>query len=539
MFNYSSFVNELDKRQIEPTQMGINQGKTARLFVFSPSTLPNQILRPYKYDFNDALIGDLVDAAEMKQVVGPGGKGITSPNINRAILPTLTGVPLDTTACSRQYTFVLIVDIEPMAHAFRHAASGPDMRLIATGFCIDEPINPITETCNENCVLCFTRSNITRIQVSHRPQGSNTNISNTNDVDIVNEMNSQLSPNADLYIGCPGDIRNLVTASADGTLCGTYGTLALGHVKENETSHQIPGMIKTPKIQFGNIVHALDKGIDYADIHESGDRIDSDISIAPAATTPYDLAKSSFDGNVINSQSHYPTRGIDVTKPMALRELTYIFGSNLDIVRYNIPSQVTWDVYPQEKMTKRNMMCSMVSASLSNLVPTCGLSHVIFRYDSYYKPSIYASESEGVWKFESAGTLVNCDERRQMNCIEQFKMYLESELFPIIYVIGGHFTLMAYVNVTGEILLDLIYNDETEQLQPGEGFYSTSARLGGLTNPMVAPLDVINHNAIELNNIADKVIFKKCGSPLFDKPIISTEPRNTQTNRASIYANLI
>lgn len=527
MFNYSSFVSDLNQRQLEPSQVGLGHGNTAKIYFFTPSAIPTQILRSYKYDFNDALISDLLDAGNMSEAMSPSGKGISSPQINRAILPTLNGVPLDMSNYSNQYTFVLIVDTEPIAHPFRRESGGPDTRLIATGYCIDEPINMMTNTCNENCVLCFTRSNLTRVQLTHGPNRTTMNIANTGDVDIVNELNSQLSQEA-LYVGCPGDIRQLATSANDGTFVGVYGDLALNHVKPDTPSRQIPGMIKTPKIQLGNIVHSLEKGISYAELHESGDLVDSDVSGITATRTPYELARDSFNCNVMHSQSHFPTRSLDVSRPMMLGTLMMLFQNDIDVIPYRIPQQVTWDVYPQEKMTKRNMMCAMISASLSNLVPTCGLSHIMFRYDSFHKPSIYASESEGSWKFEQAGTLVECDERKQLACIEQFKMYLESELFPIIFVIGGHFTLMAYVNVTGEILLDLIYNDDTEQLQPGEGMYTTSARLGGLTNPMVAPLEILNHNATELNDITDKVLFQRCGGQsLFNKPLIESIPQNT------------
>ena len=196
---------------------------------------------------------------------------------------------------------------------------------------------------------------------------------------------------------------------------------------------------------------------------------------------------------------------------------------NIDIVPFEIPIASAWDATPQDTMTARNSMSSMLSASLSNLVPSCGLANIMFRYSSYAQagPGMI-NHGQGVWKIENYGMLVESPPYKQESAITMFKNYFEMELAPILKVVRGDFDLLAYVDVMGYILIDLVFKDDYLTMNQHEGFYETSSRLGGFMNPMVADLGILHHNAIQLDTLVADTINKKLGPEAYFKPIIET-----------------
>jgi hypothetical protein len=236
-----------------------------------------------------------------------------------------------------------------------------------------------------------------------------------------------------------------------------------------------------------------------------------------------------FNENVIGSHSLLPKNSIDTSRPISMDNLMYLFP-DLEIVPFEIPMTSPWDATPQDEMTARNSMSSMLSASLSNLVPSCGLAHIFFRYASYMQngPNTFIQNGEGVWEIINFGTLVECDQRRQEGCVRMFQEYFLMELVPILKLVRGDFDLMAYVDASGYILIDLNYKDDFHR-QLGEGFYETSSRLGGFINPMLTDLNTLNHNATQLEALVTNTIGRKMGIAGSQYPLFESQPEPVMT----------
>ena len=524
MFNTEAFQHDIQQRSVpNAAAQVVDSGKRAMLYVFTPTIIPSQFLRPYQYNFNGNLVDEIVTAKErLNCAVAPNGLGLSSDLVNKSILPTASGIPIDTTGLQTQYTFVLVADTSPSVSTRRSALS-PTTRLIATGFCTDEPINmhSIDKSINPSAILMFTKTNTSYISPTMGSFGIENKVSSASDLDVVNEMNGLLA-NQDLFLATPQDIRSTVFSggvNSDGTIMGAYGELCLNNVKQNESGKLISGALKTPKIQLGQIMQALDRSIDYTTALNDGfsSNIGPDVMPDMAET-----ARSAFDQNVAGSRQPLPRSGIDTSRPISMADLVYMFP-NLDIIPIEIPLASAWDSTPQDAMTARNSMSSMLSASLSNLVPSCGLADIMFRYSSYATvgPSVTTSQY-GVWKIDKYDMLVPCPQHKEESAVITFQNYFEMELAPILKVVRGDFDLFAYVDVMGYILIDLVFKDDHLTMNQYEGFYETSSRLGGLLNPMVADLGVLNHNAIQLDTLVTDTIDKKLGPTRHFSPIIET-----------------
>jgi hypothetical protein len=90
-----------------------------------------------------------------------------------------------------------------------------------------------------------------------------------------------------------------------------------------------------------------------------------------------------------------------------------------------------------------------------------------------------------------------------------FEQQIRDCLFPTLKLMGGEFDLMAYVNTTGEILVDLHFRDSPRDIAIGDGFYETNARLGGIINPLIGTANHINTNALQLQGLLDNLISAK------------------------------
>ena len=524
MFNYENFEHDLTNRSVpmQNATLETGNGKKATLFVFSPSIMPTQVLRPYVYNFTPNLVDELVESkSSMQKAIAPNGLGLLSQNMKTAILPDVNGIPIDTATMSNQWTFVLIIDAIP-PNSNRTAIMSPTSRVISTGFCSEEPVNPITKTLNPNAVLMFTKTNTSYITHGMGTTGVSTDVSNASDLDVVSELNGMVTPGTDLFIGTPQDIRSMISNSPDG-MTGVYGELCLSNAKADQDGRLISNTLKTPMIQLGNIATALDQAVDF-----SMARSDSIMSpLVDKLEDPVEIAKAMFDGNVRGSTELQPRNSLDVTKPMTIQQLMYIFNGALEVYPFQINPSNPWDSTPQDIMSPRNQMSSMISASLSNLVPAMGIANITFRYASSVPNSFMSAiNTKGVWEIYNAVMIVPTNPAKEEASLKLFMEYFEMELTPIVRLVNGEFDLLCHVDMSGSVLLDLIYRDDPYSHQLGQGFYDTSCRLGGFLNPMIGSLDTINHNATQLDSLITDTLCKKIGPSKFMRPIIENEPNN-------------
>ncbi len=543
MFNYDTFSSDMSHKSVPGTAAHFvaSSSKHATLYVFSPSIIPGQVLRSYVYDFSPNLPDQLL-ASQQRNVNRVSGLGISkySPEVNSSILPSINGVALDTTALSTQWTFVLQIDTTP-PHGNRIAVASPRTRIIATGFCTEEPINPMTNTINPRAVLMFTKSSTSQVANKLTQNGVSVTVSNSSDLDNVSELNNMITYNNDLYMGTPRDIRTAISHADGAERVGAYGTLCLGNMKLDEGARMIPGQLKTPKVQLNDILQSVESAVDYTTAVT--DSIISDTFASTKFDDPLTTAKTVFDESVLGSQHSLPMNSIDTSKPMSLDQLGFIFGSDLEVVPFRVPLTNSWETTSQHDMSKRNQMSAMISASLSNLVPACGLANITFRYMSYtFNGPMIMDENTGCWEIMGYGTLVECNEITLNNAINSFKHYFEVELVPIIKLVNGAFNVLVHIDSTGYILVDLVYRDEYE-LKPNEGFYETSSRIGGYVNPLVGTLDTINNNATQLDQLVTDLLCTQLGSERFFKPIIGSDTaplaaapmNNTQPDYSGIF----
>ena len=529
MFDFQKFTNRLQDYSLGQDAFAWHdQMKNAVLYVFSPNMVPTQVLRPYQYNFT----GNFIDALSQthdnlrKVVMQPEGTPLAN-DINKAIMPNPNGIPLDTATINQQWSFVLIVDSQHPSMNARLQTASPIIRTITTGYCSEEPVNPITSTPNPDAILMFTKTSVTTISPRIGPAGMTTKEFCTNDVDLVDDR-VRMMTNQTLFSGTPRDlVKGFGFDRLNNDTLMMPGEACLSNVKDGDGAKMISNQLSTPNIQLGDIVQAIGTGIEVAETTSNG----TTSALTPdVMSDPLDIALDNFNLSVPGSDVTMMRGSLDTSHPLHLRQLM-IFYPNLQIFRVPVPPINSWDTSPADIQTKRNAMSSMLSASMSNLLAASGLASIAFRYDSYAGMTGFGmGDKNGIFHPINWSTIVQCDDNAQVNAVNLFKLLFTRNLVPVVRTYGGEFILMCSIDIVGHILIDIIYRDDCS-FNPGEGWYETSGKLGGFTNPMVADIGTFNTNAQQLAALAHNV----AGNHLlvnpdfaFKPPIINSNPMDMQ-----------
>lgn len=503
-FNYGTIFNEVAPNQ---AQYGAFNRGEATLFVFTPKVLPTQVLRSYEFNFGQEMVNELSHYRSIQEAFAPLGAG-KKDAINRAVLPSAGGQILHSDMFADKWTFVLVIDNDPYRfRQIRTCAPAPAQRLIGVGYFTEEPI--FNGAHNPNSVMIFTHHTSTYKTVQYGLNGATDNFSINHDLDFIGS-NVAHCYNDQLFLSTPRDIMQTVEMTSTNECIGNIGDVMVSNIQGSPA--MVANVLKSPKHFLNNIGEALDVSIQSIE-DERGNHLRSQI-MPTNCSNDAESGRAYFAENVLGSTGTLPTNGLDMSKPMTLSQLDFYYP-NLIVKQFKIPMNSSWNVSPQEHMTARNVGSAMTSAAIQSFASGCGLTSISFGYSSWYKPDAFSTKPCGVWQVYAADTLYPCTPEQQQYCIKKFKGVLEDNLFPSLRSINGEFDLGVIYNASGEIMIDLLYVDDRHQMRPGEAFYETSSRLGGVLNPVMTDHNGLMNNAVQLRGLVDTVLGTKLGPDLF------------------------
>ena len=538
------FEQNLDAQATPNIQFNAMAGQSpgttnATIWFFTPLNLGTQQLRPYVFNFDPNLVDEMAKSRhDMQKTLAPNGLG-TTETVAKAIVPDSEGVPIDTRTMSSQWTFVLMIDRVPSS---TDQVSLPTYltRLIAGGFVIDEPINPATGTLNENAMLVFTKSNMTKVDEIYRGGVKSTMTSSMHHYDVVTEMMQQTVPQGtDLLIGSAENLAGGALMSGDGTYMNVQPVDAyVGNFKAGESAKLLRSGFRMPMIYMGDIGRAIDAGVTGANIGLNAARSEEDAAFG--FENALDKAKTGFIEN-----SHavgYPTtnrfmHGFDASKPISIGGLKILFP-NLTPVFKNTPYDVPWDVTPQNYSHPRNQMSSLIASAISVILPAVGLANIRFRYNSIAGMNQFGlGNPNGVWEIFSYSPLLAFSPAEEKANVQQFQRYFEYEVTPVIRSVCGEFDVTVVADLINDIRVDLnLFNYEQVAPSSDPAWYTTSGKLGGYTDPVLCPTNIYMSNAVALNNLLDGVLPRKLGPEICTdkRPLLSSVPIGMEPTAASV-----
>ena len=487
------------------------------LWLFSPYTMGGQVSRPFVYQFTPELVDQIKQAPSLAYGVGPNGT--KNPAAYSAILPDSTGMILNTSTLDSTWSFVLIINSAPRPVG---AIVTPGFRKVAMGYTIGEPgtpdpNNPDKFLINPSAVLVFThtscRNIVRRVGLDAPSDGL---IDNANqDVDYVNET-AAMFYDQNVLLGTPKEIMQY--ANSDEARIGVmdYGPLQLNSVKAGGNDiRAINNDIKAPRQQLSTIMTAIDNGIDHSQeslptLHKFLDH-DEMYGANGNPMTRVEMAQNTAYNNMPSSTFLSFVTGIDTSKPITLGELDRLYPHMRTFPRIVNRQQYGWDISSQVGcntsgqvapiISARNQMSYLTASVLQAICGSLGIAQVAFSYMSR-QPGAFSRQP--MWHMDDFRLVVPRSVDIEKNIAFQFQRHMGNELLDVIYTLCGDFTMFVMANMGGDISINLMLENYPDAADGS--FYQTSARFGGLMNPMIGTIPIINNNVMQLSNVTQTLV---------------------------------
>ena len=496
-------------------------GDSAVLYLFSKRYMPDQYRRSFVYNFNERVTNEIAEKVERVGTVGgisPGAcylRGVTEAA--EAIKPEAVGQHLNTAIFREQWTFLLIVDRNGLGAPFEQAGGGPvNFRDIYSGWVIDEPVS--TNISNFNTGYSFNPGAL--FNVTHQTRLSSTSMlmstgmcnstSVLSNMDFINGQTAQaindngttvfdLRPErvtAGINVEGGGDGSRVFAGAA---VANTHKSIAVECGLNNPTQHMqriVNGLCDTSRLfrtTTGDLGFIADTN-------------------GVASTLSGQLSCGDGRMGIVNG-------GIDPTIPFTFDKLDKMYpGLKVTVVRQE--SGPTVDYINAGAATPQNVMNSMISSALPDIMINNGLGDVAFTYCSWMNPPMGSNlpGERGTFEFQDVGPLYQSDPSVIASHCDNFRRALFMDLFPLILGSCGDFYLMVRSSISGETIINLNLLDYGSMNQ--KGYYEQSNRFGGLNTSMIGAQNTFENNANQFVNTIQQVLHTaSVPSGTFDYPM--------------------
>ena len=517
--------NTFSDFQREQAQLSMSVGmndQSVIMYAFTPKVMPIQVSRPYVYQFTPQFMDAIQNEIMQPDVTFPyavGKDGSHDPSLKKAILPDSTGMVMDTSLANQLWSFVLVINIPAV---MVNGVLQPAVRQIAVGYISDEPADMMGNM-NPSAVVMFTHSSLSIVK--RAPVGMTTPVDGLKvftmqDSDFVNEATS-MRYNENVYLGTPREIMEFANQQKANPGFTNYSSLDISHAKlGTNNTRSVDSSLKAPKHQLSDIMSAIDNGVNGT---LSSGLVESRFN-APIGSDG-DLIGSPNAESVINSTRCMPssatlgftTRGsLDTSRSYSLTELDQKFP-NMILRRFRVSDKpgYGWDsvvqatYMPDGRLAPfeniRNQLSSLVSNVCLTICGQLGIVDVAFNY-MHLRPGFGIDAPGNSFSIEQGylNTAIPRGDAAMRLIATQFRNLLEEQLFDIIDALAGAFELHVMMSLGGDILVNLRLYDYPDAQD--SAYYHTSSRFGGMLNPMVAPVDIINTNVLALSNATDALV---------------------------------
>ncbi len=458
------------------------------MYIFTPRILPNQIVRPYVYAFNDRSVSAFADALD---TIESGGLNSTKFNRNldlqNAILPDSNGIALNMADINTKYTFAIFV-IDQHAPT---ALGAPQQVNIYNGYFTDEPISSYgvgQPTYNLTAAMIVThQSSLSNFGRLNMGVDSMAPLSNAL---LLSQAQSQLVevPTDTLVANIPSTAVG-ESATKDVVVDGPY-------LQDLSSSICLSSCLQNPKTQLRMIGNAIKQGIDTTNF---SDPCVTEMSGEFGAGQPSEL----FNRKLVSSLRSRETDVINMNSSLRVDQ-TILLGTFFDlypmtkVLPCEIPAQSSWDVVPQAAISPQTIYSAMATATINAICNSLGIATLSFGWCSYKQNSndMLGTDDFSNWELAALNPIYTepGNPAEQIRRIwTQFMQLMERDLMPILTTGAGHFKMSAKYDLAGETLLALRFLDFNGSNEYS-GFYETSNRFGSINCPMVSNLSILSKN---------------------------------------------
>lgn len=479
---------------------------SVNLFIFPPKQHVQQVVRPYYYNFTEDLANKMAGGDPYDAVTNLAA---ASDAIKSSVLPTHDGQVVDTYSLDSYYSFILIIDSRSSS-ANMLDSGGPSKRSIMIGYFLEEPHSPLDQTViNPNARLIFTHVDMASSSQSYGPNGVSNEFVMLGSDDIVHQMmDANFAPSMSLC-----DYSSIAYAHNRDTytnaLVRNSNPITLAEL-DKRAAH-IPETLKSPKNHLVGIAEAAQQAWQAV----------GDLSIDTPVSAELGSGEDMFSNASSVMMGRMQKRGInhslmqliDPTQPAYLSQLNALWP-DMYVWPCREENTPTFDLADPLSLSPESILSSMVSNTVSSYCRLNMITSIQFRYNSWYTSP--DGMHKGQWDIKNISTTLQGDNPNNVkHQANQFRLLMESGLFPILEAHVGEFDVMVSFDGTGDtsVCLNSLDNGRIRN-----EFVVSHNRLGGMINPTVGSFDALSTNQNQLTGLFNGVVNSVVGQSELHSP---------------------
>lgn len=488
--------------------LNYNLHKEAVLFLFTPRNIPQHYKRPLVYNFNNYTIENVnrmikrgINPAELQK----------SNYVNEAVVPSTEGIRTNTQKFSDYWTFVLIVDNpEQNANLFINTSG---FRIIHFGYCLDEPVSPVTmnlpnPTLNPNCRLRITRKIIVHKPKMINASGTISRESVKADVLVAN-YDKEVFEDQVIYENTPNLISDHIEFEQDyvPSIDKSNEEIIIAPLKSEslnvKDNTKISSSWQDPKFHFKTLVR---------NIEDASNEIVSDVSIGiysediaykdlDTLNSPIYLADKMLNhlkvANNVNNDTIIDMIGLTSKHPVYLSNVLQSYNPTINIIK--TPKYTQADIIPQHHMSPEVVFTSIINVCVPSFLINVGLSSVSFMYTS--GNGIYEENKFEVYHIESV--IPSTQEQLQAKWRSFCKLF-DLEIGDYIRSICGEFVVFVQSSISSSTFSKITLLDDPHNY-PTDAVVEESNVLGGTVSNTIATPNHIAFNGKMLGTMISEL----------------------------------
>lgn len=482
-----------------PIQKGKDKILRCELILYSPRENFQYKVRPQVYNFNQfSAVAAMCENHQNNDPIINSAMFEQLPELNGMIMPATDGHTVDLTKLNDCWTFTIIFDSEQV-DGFKSYQTTSRIKTISTGYCLNEPVNPITQTPNPGAIFKFCHH--TKFRFNRNREGMyNTRPEIIGNYDVIpTELKSNMTGQ---------EAENLVNLSPqylnppDPKIFAQKYLNDSNHRREDyddcivdvltgiprHTATKVHADLKSSKKHLHTITKALDQAKAAIDCREN----DIDYQNIASTVSSYGDNVSTYDMfyKKLADQKPIIESGVTGYEVKKFHDLQYLYP-DMKVKVINIRTPRTWEVYPSQFINSNNTYNAWLSTFLNQFCEASGIMQLVFIYDSYCGNQF---EREGRWQITKLDSIYGDDVEYGKMLFHSLKRELQSHIFNFFKHSIGDFSLTVNYRSFADTAINLQFYGE-EKIN---AFYETPTDKPGLITPMIGDQQYAIRNGEEV-----------------------------------------
>lgn len=466
-----------------PAQQDKDKTIRCELILYSPKQNYPHKVRPHVYNFNEYSAVSVMCENHLNNAPIVNNTMFEQiPEMNGMILPANDGHTIDLSKMNDYWTFILICDSE-MIDGYKSYQTNCRQKTISTGYCLSEPVNPITHTVNPKAIFKF--SHHTKFRFNRNRGGDYGSIPDViGNYDVIptefkmmtGEFGDELVNLSPQYLN-PPDPKVFAQKYLSDNFKDDYSDCVVdvltGIPKHSAT--KIHADLKSGKKHLHTIAKALDQAKASIDCREN----DIDYQNIASTVSSYGDNISTFDMfyKKLSDQKPIIESGITGYEVKQFSDLQYMYPY-MKVKVIPIKNPRTWEVYSSLYINSNNTYNAWLSTFLNQFCEAAGIMELVFIYDSYCGNQY---EKEGRWQITKLDSIYGDDITYGKRLFNSLKRELESHIFNYLKHTVGDFSLTVNYRSFTDTAINLQFYGE-EKIN---AYYETPTDKAGLITPLI------------------------------------------------------